>query len=144
MQTCAKLGVAVVLARPTSVVAHIELVTALCHGRDSQVKLSKERTVMCQYSHRAYSISSRCNYGSGLLVLQRGHLQQHSPGIPSKRSCSRWALGAGSQGEVEEVLLKTPQKTDKFHFRRHVNKLMSSCTPSQGSKTYLGCVLLHR
>ncbi len=50
MQTRAKLGVAVVLAYPTSVIAHVKLVAALCHGGDPQVKLSKERTATCQYS----------------------------------------------------------------------------------------------
>lgn len=44
MQTQAKLGVTVVLARPTSVVAHVELVAALRHSGDPQVQLSNERT----------------------------------------------------------------------------------------------------
>lgn len=45
MQARAKLGVTVVLARPAGVVAHVKLVTALCHGGDAQVELSGERTV---------------------------------------------------------------------------------------------------
>lgn len=44
MQTQAKLGVTVVLARPTSVVAHVELVAALCHSGDPQVQLSNGGT----------------------------------------------------------------------------------------------------
>lgn len=41
MQTPAELGVAAVLARATRVVAHVQLVAALGHGRDTQVKLSR-------------------------------------------------------------------------------------------------------
>lgn len=42
MQTSAEGGVTVIFAQPASVVAHVELVTALGHGRDPQVKLSKQ------------------------------------------------------------------------------------------------------
>lgn len=45
MQTCAKLVVAVVLARAACVVANVKIVAALCHCRDPQVKLSKEREI---------------------------------------------------------------------------------------------------
>lgn len=50
MQTRAKLEVAVVLACPTSVIAHVELIAAFRHSGDPQVKLSKERTATCQHS----------------------------------------------------------------------------------------------
>lgn len=46
MQTQAKLGVTVIFASATSVIADIKLVTALCHSGDPQVKLSRQRTVL--------------------------------------------------------------------------------------------------
>lgn len=50
VQAPAKVGVTAGLARATGVVAHIELITALGHGRDPQVKLSQESAILRQCS----------------------------------------------------------------------------------------------
>lgn len=43
MQACAELCVAVLLVRPTGLVARIELVAAVGHGGDPHLKLSEQR-----------------------------------------------------------------------------------------------------
>lgn len=48
VQTQAELRVAAVLAGAASVVAHVQLVAAVGHSGDPEVKLGKERALLCQ------------------------------------------------------------------------------------------------
>lgn len=94
MEAPAELGIAAVLVGAAGVVAHVQLVAALCHGRDSHVHLAESKNTL----RKGQSKLLGAFFDPTVPPLEQADR--------TSTSYIRQALASGSQGEEEERSLR--------------------------------------